>query len=64
MRSRTALAALVGILGFLAYVGVVVALADHVLHLHWAVQALYFIVAGIAWTWPAKRLMFWAAAPR
>ncbi len=62
--SRTTLALLGGLLGFLLYVMVVVALADHVLELHWLVQLVYFIIAGIAWAWPAKWLMFWAARPR
>ena len=29
--------------------------------MHWLVQALYFLVAGVAWAWPAQRLMYWAA---
>jgi hypothetical protein len=62
--SRPGIAALVGVTGFLAYVGGVVALADHVLHLHWLVQLLYFLVAGIAWFWPARALMFWGAGKR
>ena len=58
---RVAIAVLVGLLGFLLYVGAVVALADHVLELHWTVQTAYFICAGVAWAWPAQRLMYWAA---
>jgi membrane protein implicated in regulation of membrane protease activity len=50
-----------GILGFLLYIGAVVALADVVLRLHWTVQAVYFAVVGIAWVWPVSRLMYWAA---
>lgn len=59
--SRIAVAGITGILGFLLYVGAVVALADHVLPLHWLVQLAYFVVVGIAWAWPAKRLMIWGA---
>ena len=59
--SRTAIAVPLGLLGFVLYVGVVVALADHVLSLHWAAQVLYFILAGVLWAWPARRLIFWAA---
>jgi hypothetical protein len=62
--SRPAIATLVGISGFLAYVAVVVALADQVLHLHWIVQLAYFVVVGIAWVWPARALMFWGARHR
>ncbi|HEV7264561.1 MAG TPA: DUF2842 domain-containing protein [Falsiroseomonas sp.] len=58
---RPLLALLAGVLGFLLYVGFVVAVADWVLALHWLVQLAYFIVAGIAWVPPARALMFWAA---
>jgi len=59
--SRAALATLIGIAGFVAYVAGVVWLADHVLELHWVAQLLYFVVAGILWVIPARRLMLWAA---
>ena len=62
--SRTTLAVPFGLFGFAAYVAVVVALADHVMQLHWMVQAAFFLVAGIVWAWPAKWLMFWAAGQR
>ena len=58
---RPLIAAFAEISGFLVYVGAVVALADPVLQLHWLVQLAYFLVAGIAWVWPARALMFWAA---
>ncbi|WP_198371343.1 DUF2842 domain-containing protein [Roseomonas rosulenta] len=58
--SRSALATIVGIVGFLAYVVVVLLLADHVRALHWTLEFLFFAVAGIAWVWPAKRLIAWA----
>jgi hypothetical protein len=61
MSARTAFALPIGLVGFLLYVGAVVALADHVLALHWAMQAAYFVVAGVLWTWPARALMRWAA---
>ncbi|MCC6718720.1 MAG: DUF2842 domain-containing protein [Acetobacteraceae bacterium] len=59
--SRIPMAVVVFLVCFAAYVAAAVALADHVLGLHWTVQALYFVVAGIAWAWPARWLMFWAA---
>jgi hypothetical protein len=59
--SRIAIASLAGVAGFLAYVWIVVILADHVLPLHWLVELVYFIAAGILWVWPAKWLMVWAA---
>jgi hypothetical protein len=62
--SRTVIAVPLGLLGFLLYVGAVVALADHVLPLHWAAQMLYFVLAGVAWAWPAQWLVLWAARRR
>lgn len=59
--SRPAIATVVGLVGFLVYVAVVVALADAVIPTHWALVAAYFLVAGFAWTWPALRLIKWAA---
>ena len=59
--SRIPLAVLIFLVGFTAYVATVVALADHVLRLHWTVQALYFVITGTVWAWPARALMFWAA---
>ena len=43
---------------------VAVALGDHVLGLHWLLQALYYLVAGLAWAFPAAWLMRWAARRR
>jgi hypothetical protein len=59
--SRVLPASLIGVFGFLAYVVGVVTLADLVTPLHWAVQALYFLVAGVLWVIPARWLMLWAA---
>lgn len=61
--SRNATAALIGVLGFLVYVAVVVTLGDHLIGRHWALQALYYLVAGFAWTWPALWLIRWAVRP-
>ncbi len=62
--SRIAIAVPVGLLGFLLYIGAVVAVADHVLAWHWLAQVPFFVVFGIAWAFPAKWLMFWAAGQR
>ena len=62
--SRIAIAVPLGLLSFVAYIAIVVALADHVIVLHWALQVPYFLVAGIAWAFPAKWLIFWAAGQR
>jgi len=49
------------LIGFAVYVMAVVTLADHLTKQHWAIQALYFLVAGVLWTVPTRRLMVWAA---
>lgn len=59
--SRKLFALFVGLAGFALYVGVAVMLADHVIGWHWAPQLAYFLVAGLAWAWPARALMVWAA---
>ena len=58
---RPLLALIAGLSGFLLYVACVVALADLVVAQHWLLQLAYFLAAGVAWVWPARALMFWAA---
>jgi hypothetical protein len=60
--SRATLALLTGAAGLVLYVGLVVTLADHVVARHWALALAYYLVAGLAWTWPAMRLLRWALA--
>lgn len=57
---RNLIATLAGIGGFIAYVVVVLLVADHVRNLHWAIEFLFFAAAGILWVWPAKWLITWA----
>ena len=64
MSPRVALAVPAGLLGLLAYLAAAVALADLVIGLHWTLQAAYFVAAGIAWAFPARALMLWAAGGR
>jgi sugar phosphate permease len=61
---RVLIATVAGLAGFVAYVAAAVVLADGVTRMHWAVQALYFLAAGLLWTLPARWLMLWAARPR
>jgi hypothetical protein len=59
--TRVLIAVPLGLAGFIAYLGLAVSLADRVSGLHWAVQALYFVAAGVLWVLPAHYLMLWAA---
>lgn len=38
---------------------IVVSLAPFVTGLHWAVEALFYIVAGIAWIFPVRPMLTW-----
>lgn len=61
---RAATATLIGLMGFLLYVGGVMWLSDQVMAWHWAAQVLFFGLAGIAWVWPARWLLIWGAGAR
>jgi len=61
--ARPAIATLLGLLGFILYVIAAVALADRI-DRQWAVQLVYFILAGTLWVLPARWLMLWAAHRR
>jgi hypothetical protein len=62
--SRSSLAFLIGLIGFIAYIGAAVALGDVVVHRHWLLQLAYYLVAGIVWVFPAKWLIVWAVKPQ
>lgn len=59
--SRPLIAFLIGTVGFIAYVAVITALADPLVGAHWLIQAVAYTVAGLAWVFPAVRLMRWGA---
>ncbi len=52
-----------GIVFVIAYVAAAVTLVDW-LPRHWAVQAVYFLIAGIAWVFPIRWLMLWSVHKR
>ena len=58
---RILLACLLAFLFLAFYLVVVLYAADGVLRLHWALQVPFFVLAGLAWVVPIRRLMFWAA---
>ncbi|MDB5368498.1 MAG: hypothetical protein JWP20_56 [Roseomonas sp.] len=62
--SRTPLALLIGFIGLLLYLGAVLWLGDYVQQLHWAVQVPFYVAAGIAWAFPTRALILWAARVR
>ncbi len=62
--SRTPVATLAIVLFVLAWLAGAAVLADYVRPLHWAVQAVYYPIAGFAWVVPVRWLMLWGAYKR
>ena len=62
--SRTPIAIIAAIFGLIVYLIVALAIADYVLTLHWAVQAVYFVIAGSLWVLPIRWLMYWSVHQR
>lgn len=49
------------IVGLVFYAAGVVMLSSKLLPIHWFVDLLYYVIAGIAWVLPAGLLLKWAA---
>jgi hypothetical protein len=62
--SRTLPALLLGLVFLLLYLGLVLWAGDWVQQQHWLLEAVFYVVAGIAWVVPIRALMFWAAGVR
>jgi preprotein translocase subunit SecD len=62
--SKGLIATVAGLLFVLIYVVVVITLPDLVPRLHWSLEALYWLIAGIVWVFPVRWLMYWAAGKR
>jgi hypothetical protein len=62
--SRNKLATLATIVFVLGWIVGAVALADWLPPLHWAVQAVFWLVVGFVWVFPIWGLMLWAARGR
>ena len=60
---RPVAAAAMGIGFILAYIAAAITLPD-VLPQHWAIQAVYFLVAGVVWVFPIRWLMLWSVGKR
>jgi len=60
---RKLLGTLILLSGLVAYALAMVWLAVSVLPDHWAVQIIFYPLAGIAWAFPAKPLIAWMQKP-
>ncbi len=60
----------VGMLGLLAlitiWVFLIASLSEYIAPLHWAIQALIYTIAGVAWLWifPVRALLQWMETGR
>jgi hypothetical protein len=58
---RTAIALFAAFAFLAAYLAAVMAASDYIVPLHWALQALFFLAAGVLWVPPVHFLILWAA---
>jgi Protein of unknown function (DUF2842) len=61
--SRPFAATLMGVLFIVAYIAAAITIPD-VLPDQWAVQAVYFLLAGVLWVLPVRWLMLWSVGKR
>ena len=61
---RPPLSAVAGIVFVLLYVVAATTLPDHLPAMHWALEAAYWLVAGVAWVIPIRWLMLWSVGKR
>ncbi len=62
--SRPTLATIAGLLFVLLYIVAVVAVPELFGRMHWAVEAVFWCVAGIVWVFPIRWLMLWSVYKR
>jgi hypothetical protein len=62
--ARVPIASVAGIVFLGLWIALAMVLADHVYAMNFAVQFIYFAVAGLVWVFPIRWLMLWAAHMR
>jgi len=50
------------LIGLLLYIGVAVHIGGLIYGIHWTIEVIYYLVAGIAWAFPAGYLVKWMTA--
>lgn len=58
-RWRTALGLLVLLVGLAVYSLAAMAIGASLVPRHWLAELAYYLVAGLAWVWPAGQLVAW-----
>ncbi len=61
---RVPIATVAVLLVVIAWIAAATLLADYVRPLHWAIQIVYYALAGFAWVFPVRWLMLWGARMR
>lgn len=64
IRLRKLLGSAILVLGLTIYVLCAMRLGVAIIPEHWAAQLAYSIVAGVAWVFPVRRLLFWMEGAR
>ena len=62
--SRPSIATLAGLVFIFVYVVAVTTVPDLVGRMHWALEAVYWAVAGVVWVLPIRWLMLWSVHKR
>ena len=62
--SRGPIATVAGLLFVFVYMIAAITLPDLVPRLHWTLEALYWLVAGVVWVFPVRWLMLWSVGKR
>ena len=62
--SRVPFATLAILLLVIGWICAAAVLADSVRPLHWAIQVVYYAIAGFAWVFPVRWMMLWGARMR
>jgi hypothetical protein len=60
-RRRHAVGMALLVLGLAAYALAAMVAGSALMSAHWLAQFAFFAVAGLAWLWPARRLLAWMA---
>ncbi len=60
MMSRRILATIAGLAFVSGYIVAAVVLADALGRMNWAIEAVYWCIAGVIWVLPIRSLMLWS----
>ncbi len=62
--SRVSRAVFGGVVFIIVYTIVVISIPDHVGRMHWALELIYWAIAGVVWVFPIRWLMLWSVHKR